>query len=239
MGPTIAETTITEIADNLFRISTRMPDLLPGGFTMNQFLIRDERPLLFHSGNRMLFDAVRNAVARVLPPESVRYVGFSHHEADENGSINEWLALAPHAEAVCSKLGAEVFLSDSAVRPALGLADGERLDLGATAVRWLDAPHIPHGMDCGYMFDERNRTLLCGDLFCQPGDVLPAVTEGDIFGPSEAMRAGFPYAPVRNAAAVLDKLASTEPALLACMHGSSYRGDGAALLRQLGAALGA
>lgn len=237
--PAIAETTLTEIADGLFRISTRMPDLLPGGFTMNQFLVRDERSLLFHTGPRMLFERVRDAVARVIDPRALAYVSFSHLEADECGSINEWLALAPQAQAVCSTLAANVFLSDSADRPAIALADGERLDLGRTRVRWLDAPHIPHGMDCGYMFEEQSRTLLCGDLFCQPGDVVPAVTEGDIFGPSEAMRAGFPYAPVRNPQQILEKLAATEPVLLATMHGSSYRGDGAGLLRRLGAALAA
>jgi len=231
------DTRIDEIADGVFRISTRLPDLMPGGFTFNQFLIRDDQPLLFHTGPRGTFEAVRTAIAKVLPPERLRYLAYSHLEADECGALNPFLAIAPAAEPVCSVLGAQVFLMDSADRPARGLADGERLVLGSRTVRWLDAPHVPHGHDCGYLFEERDRTLLCGDLFAQPGGDVAPVTEGDIFGPSEALRAGFPFAPVRNAGELLGRLAATEPALLACMHGSSYRGDGAALLRQLGSAL--
>jgi hypothetical protein len=81
---------------------------------------------------------------------------------------------------------------------------------------------------------------LCGDLFAQPGTEPPAITESDalVWEPSEAMRQEFPYAPIHGAGALLDKLAATEPQVLACMHGASYRGDGAALLHRLGAALG-
>jgi flavorubredoxin len=232
-----ATTRVDEIADGLFRISTALPQLLPTGFTFNQFLIKDERPLLFHAGPRSLFDAVRQAVATVLPPEKLAYIGYSHLEADECGSLNQWLELAPGARPVCSKLGAFVCLNDSALRPALGLAHGETLELGARGVTWLDAPHLPHGMDTGYLFEKQTRTLLCGDLFCQPGHVVPPVTEGDIFGPSEVLRQSFPYAPVANARQLLERLAATQPSLLACMHGSSYRGDGASLLRALGAVL--
>lgn len=232
------DTRIDEIADGIFRISTRLPELLPGGFTFNQFLLRDASPALFHAGPRQLFPAVRAAVAKVLPPEQLRYIAYSHYEADECGALDAWLSLAAAAEPVASVLGAQVFLADSALRPARGLADGERLVLGTRVLRWLDAPHLPHGMDCGYMFEEHTRTLLCGDLFSQPGDDVVPVTESDIFAPSEVMRAGFPFAPIKNARALTDKLASTEPALLACMHGASYRGkDAGQLLQQLGTAL--
>jgi len=230
-------TSIDEIADGIFQITTRLPDIMPGGFTVNQFLIRDDEPLLFHTGMRGMFDAVRGAVAKVIAPESLRYVGYSHLEADECGSLNQWLALAPKAVPVCGFVGAHVFLGDSADRPARALGDGETLALGTRTVRWLDTPHLPHGEDCGFLFEERDKTLFCGDLFAQPGSDLPAVTDGDIFGPSEIFRERFPYAPVRNAATLVDKLAATEPALLACMHGASHRGDGGALLRRLARAL--
>lgn len=232
------DTRIDEIADGIFRISTRLPQLLPGGFTFNQFLIRDAEPALFHAGPKGLFPAVRAAVATVLPPERLRYIAYSHYEADECGALDAWLSLAPQVEAVTSMLGAHVFLADSALRPARGLQDGERLTLGARVLRWIDAPHLPHGMDCGYMFEEHTRTLFCGDLFTQPGADVDVMTASDIFAPSEQMRAGFPYAPIRNAAALTGKLASTEPVALACMHGASYRGpDCAGLLRRLGDAL--
>jgi flavorubredoxin len=232
-----ATTRIDEIADGLFRISTALPELLSTGFTFNQFLIKDERSLLFHTGPRATFEAVKQAVAKVLPPEQLAFVAYSHLESDECGSLNQWLECAPRAQAVCSRLGANIFLGDTALRPARGLADGEELELGARRVIWLDTPHLPHGMDAGYLFEKHTRTLLCGDLFAQPGDDVPPVTEGDIFGPSEALRKGFPYAPIDNATALLERLAATEPALLACMHGSSFRGDGAALLRALGGRL--
>ncbi len=234
---TSTDTRIDEIADGLFRISTDLPATLPGGFTFNQFLIKDERPLLFHTGPRSTFEAVRNAVAKVLPPETLAYVGFSHTEADECGSINQWLEQAPGAQAVCSRLAANVVLADSALRPARGLSHGETLELGQRSVTWFDAPHLPHGMDTGYLFERANRALLCGDLFCHMGTRLPPVSEGDVFGPSEALRQAFPYAPIANARALLERLAATEPTLLALMHGSSFRGDGAALLRALGNAL--
>jgi hypothetical protein len=94
-------------------------------------------------------------------------------------------------------------------------------------------------METGYLFETTTRTLLCGDLLAQPGAAPPAVTDSDalVWEPSEAMRKEFPYAPIEGAEALLDKLAATEPQLLACMHGASYRGDGAALLHRLGAAL--
>lgn len=230
-------THVDEIAASVYQITIRLPDLMPGGFTLNQFLVVDDQPLLFHTGPRGMFDAVRDAVATVIPPESLRYVGYSHLEADECGSLNAWLAVAPRAEALCSAIGAQVFLMDSADRPARGLAHGERVELGRRTVRWLNAPHLPHGEDCGFLFEETDRTLFCGDLFAQPGSNLPAVTDGDIFGPSEVLRGHFPYAPIRNAGALLEELASTEPALLACMHGSSWRGNGSALLRQLAGVL--
>jgi len=113
--------------------------------------------------------------------------------------------------------------------PPLALADGERLPLGKHTVRWFDAPHVPHGWDCGFLSEERSATLLCGDLFTQGGADLPPVTESDILGPSEAFRAKMDYfSHTKNARVVLEKLASTNPTTLACMHGSAWRGDGRA-----------
>jgi flavorubredoxin len=235
-------TSVVEIAEGLFRISTPVPpEVMAGGFTFNQFLLVDEEPLLFHTGPRRLFPTVRDAVRRVIPTERLRWISFSHYEADECGSLNEWLAEAPRSQPLCSQLAALVSVADVADRPPRGLAHGETMSLGRRTVRWIDAPHVPHGMECGYLFDETDRTLLCGDLFCQPGSSLPALTESAaaIWETSEAMRQAFPYAPIRDARGVVGRLAELEPRLLACMHGSSFRGDGGALLRQLGEALAA
>jgi flavorubredoxin len=197
-------------------------------------LIVDDEPLLFHTGLRRIFPLVREAVATVMPVERLRYVALSHFEADECGSLNEWLAVAPQAVAVCSRVAAMTSIQDVADRPPRALVDGETLSLGNHQVRWFDTPHLPHAWECGLMMEQQTRTLLCGDLFTQPGDKTPALIESDILGPSEQMRKGLDYfAHAPNTRAMLERLATEEPATLACMHGSAWRGDGAALLREL------
>jgi flavorubredoxin len=232
-------TAVDEVADAIYRISTPLP-AVPGGFSFNQYLVVDDESLLFHTGPRRLFPLVRAAVASVLPVERLRYVGFSHFEADECGSLNEWLAVAPDAVAVCSRIAAMTSAGDIADRPPRALADGEAVSLGTKTVVWLDTPHVPHGWDCGFLFETRTRTLLCGDLFTQPGDGSVALTEGDILGPSEAMRMDLDYYAHGPATApALARLAETRPLTLACMHGSAWQGDGSALLLELSRILGA
>jgi flavorubredoxin len=227
-------TNVHEIAAGIYRINT--PVSLPGGeFSFNQYLIASDEPLVFHTGPRKLFPLVREAAQTVLPVERVRYVAFSHVEADESGSLNEWLAAAPHAIPVCGTIAAMVSITDLADRAPRALADGEALQLGRHTVRWLEAPHLPHAWECGYLVEESTATLLCGDLFTQGGAHCPPLTESDILEPSEAFRAAMDYfSHTRNAHALIEKLAATNPATLACMHGSAWRGDGAALLRALG-----
>ncbi len=230
-------TRIDEIADRIYRISTRIPpSAMPGGFTFNQFLIDDEEPLLFHTGGRGLFEATAAAIGRVLPVEKLRHIAFSHFEPDECGAMNPFLARAPHAAPVCSKVGALVCMTDYADRKARGLGDGERLALGSHTVTWHDAPHVPHGWDCGFLSETSTRTLFCGDLFTQFGADHEPVTESDILGPSEESRLKMDYY-AHAPESVLEKLAATEPELLACMHGASWRGDGAALVRELSRSL--
>ncbi len=228
-------TNVHEVAAGIFRINTPVPpSVIPGGFSFNQFLLVSDEPLLFHSGPRKMFPLVSEAVASVLPVESLRHIAFSHFEADECGSLNEWLAIAPHAQPVCGRVAAMVSVDDIADRPARALGDGEILELGGHRLKWLDAPHLPHGWETGYLFEENTRTLLCGDLFTQPGSGESPVTEDDILEPSEAFRAKMDYfSHSTNAPALLERLAMTEPTTLACMHGSVWRGDGAALLRAL------
>jgi flavorubredoxin len=228
-----AGTRVDEVAEGIFRISTPVK-VIPGGFTFNQYLIVDEEPLLFHTGPRRMFPLVREAVEAVMPVERLRYVGLSHFEADECGALNEFLAAAPGATPLCGRIAAMVSVDDVADRKARALADGETLALGRHALHWLDAPHVPHAWECGFLFEERTRTLLCGDLFTQGGAEHAPLTESDILGPSEAMRTGLDYwAHTTNTRVTLERLAALEPATLACMHGAAWRGDGRTLLRAL------
>ncbi|HNA29878.1 MAG TPA: MBL fold metallo-hydrolase [Thiobacillaceae bacterium] len=226
-------TNVTEIVEGIYRINT--PVALPGGgFSFNQYLIVDDEPLLFHTGPRRMFPLVREAVASVLPPERLRHIAFSHVEADECGSLNEWLAAAPRSAPLCGNIAAMVSISDLADRPPRALADGEAISLGRHTVRWYDTPHLPHAWECGFLMEEMTRTLLCGDLFTQGGADNPAVTESDILGPSEAFRHQMDYfSHTRHAREMLEKLALAKPTMLACMHGSAWRGDGQSLLRAL------
>ncbi len=232
-----AGTRIDEVAPSVYRIATPL-DVVPGGFSFNQDLVMDEEPLLFHTGPRRLFPLVSESIASVLPLERLRHVAFSHYEADECGALNDFLALAPQARPLCGQVAAMVSVNDVADREARALADGETLSLGSKRVRWFDAPHLPHGWECGYLFEEETRTLLCGDLFTQPGSRHEPVTSGDILSPSEAMRQAMDYyAHAPGTGALLAKLADTRPTTLACMHGSAWEGDGRALLLDLSQAL--
>ena len=236
-----SNTSIFEIGEGIYRISTPVPPIpaLPAGFTFNQFLIADDEPLLFHTGPRRMFPLVREAVEAVIPVSSLRYLGISHFEADECGALNEFLEAAPRAIPLCGAVAKMVSVDDVADREALGLGDGEKLSLGKHTVGWIDTPHLPHGWDCGYLFEQATSTLFCGDLFTQPGAEHPPLIEGDILGPSEAMRDAMDYyAHTKNTGELIAKLAATEPTALACMHCSSWSGNGSELLGELAAALG-
>ena len=228
-------TNVHEVAEGIYRINT--PVFYEGGigaFSFNQYLIVDDEPLLFHTGQRKMFQLVREAVASILPVERLRYIALSHVEADECGSLNEWLALAPHSSPLCGTVAALISIRDIADRPPRALADGETLLLGKHSMRWLDTPHLPHAWDCGLLMEESTRTLLCSDLFTQGGEGQPAITKSDILGPSEAFRGEIDYfSHTRNARTMLERLAAAEPTTLACMHGSAWFGDGANLLRSL------
>ncbi len=227
-------TNVHEIADGIYRINT--PVQLPGGtgFNFNQYLIVDDNPLLFHTGPRRMFPLVKEAIAAILPLARLAYIGFSHVEADECGSLNDFLAAAPNAVPVCSRVAAMVSVNDIADRAPHALGDGETLHLGRHALRWFDTPHLPHGWETGLMFDDTTRTFLCGDLFTQGGSGKTPLVESDILGPSERFRGAMDYyAHAPNTRAMLERLAREAPTTLACMHGSAWRGNGGALLRAL------
>ncbi len=222
---------VDEIADGIHRISTFLPDVSPEGFTMNQFLVMADEPLLFHTGPRALFPLVAEAVHSIVPVERLRWISFGHVESDECGAMNMWLASAPKSQVVYGQLGCDISLRDLCDRPPRALAEGEVLELGGKRVRQISTPHVPHGWEAQVLFEETTRTLLVGDLLSQMG-AGPAITEGDVLADAMRMEALFhATALAPNTAETLRRLADLEPTTLAIMHGSSFRGDGGRVLR--------
>jgi flavorubredoxin len=230
---TTPQTTIDEIAPEIYRVSTFIPEVTPVGFSFNQFLVVADQPLLFHTGQRGLFPAVAEAVAKVIPVESLRYISFGHVESDECGSVNMWLAAAPGSEVAFNALGCDVSLNDLCDRRPQALDDGAVLDLGGKRVRVVATPHVPHGWEAQVLFEETTRTLLCGDLFSQIGPSKPLV-DSDIVAPALAAEGMFhATALAPHTVATLRKLGDLCPSTLAVMHGASYEGDGKRALYDL------
>jgi flavorubredoxin len=234
------ESTVTEIASDVYRISTFHPEY---GMQFNQFLVKDDEPFMMHTGFKKMFPTTLEALASVIDPSKLRWIGFSHFESDECGALNELLALAPHAQAVCSFVGTVVTVNDFADRPARALSDGEALEIGSHRLRFLSTPHVPHGWDAGLFFEERDRTLLCSDLFFHPGDPEPLTTSDVVERARASILAGIagpmpkdmPYTPYTDA--TLLRLADLAPRTLALMHGSSFQGDGRSALLNLAAVI--
>jgi flavorubredoxin len=227
---------VSEIAPDVYRISTYVPEI---DLQFNQFLIKDDEPMLYHTGMRAIFPAVLDGVASVLDPSRIRWLGFSHFEADECGSLNEWLRAAPRAEPVCSTVGALVSVNDFSARPARGMNDGEVLVTGRYRFRFVQTPHVPHCWEAGLMFEETNATLLCSDLFHQGGDVEP-LTESDVIERARRTLVEYQAGPLANympytgqTDGILQRLADLEPRTIAPMHGSAYTGDGERAVRAL------
>ncbi|MGH3777365.1 MAG: hypothetical protein ACRDRR_16835 [Pseudonocardiaceae bacterium] len=227
------QTRVNEIADGIYRISTLVPDIGATGFTFNQFLVRAEEPLLFHTGHRSMFPSVSEAITSVVPVEQLRWITFGHVESDECGSMNLFLDAAPGSQVAHGALGCMVSLDEMADRRPRPLADGEVIDLGGKRVRHIDTPHVPHGWEARVLFEETTRTLLCGDLFAHLGGG-PALTESDIVGPADQGEDIFHATCLTpNTGATMRRLAELEPTTLALMHGSSFTGDCAGALRRL------
>jgi flavorubredoxin len=227
------QTRVDEIAERIYRLSTFLPAVGPRGLAFNQFLIDADEPLLFHCGQRALFPAVSAAVARVTDVRRLRWIAFSHIEADECGALDEWLAAAPAATVMHGAIGCAIWLNDQAPRPPRALADGEVLDLGGRRVRRLDTPHVPHCWDAGLLHEETTATLFTSDLLTHVGDP-PALTGSDIIEPAIAAEHQFGYTTISPATgATVRRLAALAPRTLAVMHGSSFGGDGGAVLTRL------
>jgi len=228
--------TVTEIASDLYRISTYIPEF---DLQFNQFLIDDDEPLLFHTGMKALFPIVRDAVATVIDPSQIRWIGFSHFEADECGSLNEWLQIALAAQPVCSMVGAMVSINDFALRPARGMTTGEVISTGKYRFRFQQTPHVPHCWEAGLLFEEVGGTLLSSDLFHQGGDMEP-LTESDVVDRARRTLVDYQAGPLANympytkhTDRIMQELADLKPRTIATMHGSAYSGDGERAIRDL------
>jgi flavorubredoxin len=224
------ETRLTEIASGIYQLTTHVDEI---NFSFNQYLVTGDEPLLFHTGPRQMFPLVSGAVSRVTPIAQMHWITFGHFEADECGSMNDWLAAAPQSTVAQSVIGCMVSLNDFADRAPRPLADGEVLDIGGHRLRWIDTPHVPHGWDAGVLYDETTRTLLCGDLFTQIGayeasgasDIVgPAIAAEDVFRASSLAPASGPTA---------RRLAALEITTMALMHGPAFTGDCRAALLDL------
>ena len=231
---------INEIAPDLFRLSVYTPNF---DMQFNHFLVRDDEPLLFHTGLKAMFPALKDAVSRLIDPARLRHVAWSHFESDECGALNDWLQLAPQAQPVCTMVGKLVSVDDFSIRPAFGMSPADLLTTGKYRFRFYPSPHIPHGWDAGVLFEETRKTLFCSDLFHHFGNVNP-VTESDLIEPTRAamnlLRQGplagyMPY--TSKTEGVLRSLADLAPKTLAVMHGSSYVGNGEKLLTNLAAVI--
>jgi flavorubredoxin len=230
------QTNVDEIAPDVYRLSTYVYAVAPpAGFTFNQFLVKGEEPFLFHTGMRQLFPLVSEAIGRIIPIGRLRWISFAHVEADECGSMNQFLAVAPRAQVVHGPLACMVSLNDLADRPPVAMGD-EPLDIGGHVMRFLPTPHVPHNWESGLWFDETTATLLAGDLFTHVG-AGPAIVESDLIEPAVAGEEVFHSTSLGpDFGPTLDRLADLAPTTLALMHGSSYRGDGADQLRGLATA---
>jgi flavorubredoxin len=227
---------VTEIAPDLYRISTFIPEI---DLQFNQFLIKDDEPLLFHTGMRSLFPVVREAVATVIDPSKIRWISFSHFEADECGALNEWLEIAPRAEPVCSLVGALVSVNDFSQRPAKGMTDGEAFSTGQYRFRFIQTPHVPHCWEAGLLFEETNASLLCSDLFHQGGNV-EALSASSVVDRARKTLIDYQAGPFANympytkhTDTIMQKLADLKPRTIVPMHGSAYAGDGETAIRDL------
>jgi flavorubredoxin len=216
------ETRVTEVAEGIHQLATFVG--APVGF--NQYLIAADEPLLFHTGMRRMFPLVCAGVSKVMPVDTLRWVSFGHVEADECGSMNDWLAIAPHATVAHSQIGCMVSIDDLADRPPRALADGDRLDIGGHRLQWFDTPHVPHAWEAGVLYDATTKTLLCGDLFTRFGEYEASTTD-DIVGPAVQAEDDAPgsLSLHPSSAATIRRLAELDVDTLALMHGPAFTGD--------------
>lgn len=158
----------------MYRISIYSKDL---NLQFNHFLILDDEPLLYHAGMKMHFKVLHEAVSKLLDPSRLKWIGFSHFEADECGALNNWLSVAAEAKPICSDIGAMVNMLDYALRPAKGMQHLETFSTGKYHFQFIKTPHFPHGWDAAIVFEKTTKTLFASDILFHYGNVDEWVKE--------------------------------------------------------------
>jgi flavorubredoxin len=222
---------VHEIADGIYRIAAFNSN---DPITFSQFLVLDEKPLLFHTGQRAIFPETLEAVKKVIDPAGVRYISWSHLEADECGAANEFLAVAPNAEPIHGQVGVMLSVNDFFNRPVTAMEDDQVLDLGKHKLRFLITPHVPHAWDAILLYEETTGTLFASDLFTQFGKT-PAMTDSDMVEQAVQTHKVFPdYLPVGpRTGLVFDRLEALQPKVIAGHHAPAFTGDAVQALRDL------
>jgi flavorubredoxin len=213
---------VDELVDGIYRICTtaQLPDT---EFQFNQFLIADERPALIHTGMYGLYESVRDGIAEVLDPSTLEYVILLHFEADENGGMDRFLEAAPNSTLACSALSAILNLSGwNYAGRVEGHTEGEVIDLGSHRLRFLETPHVHH-WDSMMLFDESTKSVFPSDLFIQPGDQPPIVSENLGSVMCEYYRQIGIFAHERPVRDVVDRIEALDPEWIHGMHGGSLR----------------
>ncbi|MGZ4816064.1 MAG: oxygen-binding di-iron domain-containing protein, partial [Terriglobales bacterium] len=220
---------IYEIAPDVYRLSIYVPQI---NLQFNHFVVKDDEPLLFHTGSRAMFPALCELVAKVIDPAKLRWIGLSHFETDECGALNQWLATAPHATPIHGMVGCLINLNDFSDRAPRLLSAEDRVTTGKYSYRFVHTPQLPHGWDAGVLFEETQRTLFCSDLFHQFGDPEP-IAGPEIVDSARQTLIGIQKSPLANyvpytpqTGRQMEAVAALNPATLAVMHGSSFSGDG-------------
>jgi flavorubredoxin len=221
--------TIDEVSQDIYRINIEIPQ---SPVTFSFFLIKDEQPALVETGFGKLFDESLEAVKRLVDVSKLRYVVAPHFEGDECGALNHFLGVAPHAQAVCSPVGAITSFSDFPIREALPVDEDTVLDLGRHRLRFLITPYV-HQWESMLAWEEATRTVFTSDVFIQPGP-RAALTYEDL---TEEMIATYQQIGIFPSRAHLDnalsKIEAVQPRTLAAHHGSVVGGNIDAYIRAL------
>lgn len=208
---------ISEIKDGIYRISGLVPDY---GITFNQFLVDDEYPLLIHTGPIGMYEKIESKVKEVIPLEKLAYVAFLHFESDEWGGMS--FLKAPNSRLICSELSSRLNLTGWFNVPIdhISFWENEMLKTGKRSFKFIMTPHVHH-WDSMMIFEETTKSLFPSDLFIQPGENNPVISE-DL---SEQMISLYMAAgifasevPVRKIAKRLERL---NPKMIYPMHGSA------------------
>jgi flavorubredoxin len=216
---------IDEIVDGVFRIATPPSDIVP--ITFNQFLIDDERPALIHTGVHPAYEGIRTAIREVMDPARLAYIVLLHFEGDECGGMERFMQEAPQAEVVGCAMSAVLNLSSfgfSCEQRVRGVLDGDRIELGRHTLRFLETPHVHH-WDSMMVVEECTKSLFPSDLFIQPGDQPPVVSEDLGAMMCEYYREIGIFAhedPVRR---VVDRIEQIGPDWIHAMHGGTLTGE--------------